>query len=481
MPSQASSLALLVLALSGCGPRVHPMTSVDDGVAQSSALLETLPADKPGCSIAVSEAGVVLWSGARGLADVTSRRPLDTGTIFDIASTSKQFTALLVLLLAKDHALTLQDSLASHVVGLPAWANDVTLEQLVHHRSGIPDYTDLLTKRGVTLTASSTQQDALAAIAAATLTFTPGSKFAYSNSNYVLLAEVVRAATGKPLPVVLDERVFHPLGLDMRMDPAFDAPAVAVPYVMQGLSLVESRSRWLQVGDGSIFTTPTQLAKWGDSYRTGAVGGLDLIAAALDAAVATDTPGDSYGPGIDLASDGKLSHSGAWSGFATVFVVSADRTRVLAMSCNSFEMNAPTTVGQGLMTIWLEGHCQRSQPCFGGACFVTGSPFALRAARVSSAASFTSGAHRSCVTSPSARCTGLPFDNNIAGSVCERIAVCSSSDKRHAPFSVKSAGCSSTNARYTSSPGRFRSSSFNVTRWSVSRFDSLYVRATSVR
>jgi len=323
MPTQASFLALLVLALAGCGPRVHPMTSVDDGVTQSNALLETLPADTPGCSIAVSQEGVVLWSGARGLADVASQRPLDTNSIFDIASTSKQFTALAVLLLARDGALTLNDSLASRVSGLPAWANDV---------------------------------DALTALASATLDFMPGSKFTYSNSNYLLLAEVVNAVTGKSLPALLDERVFKPLQLDMRMDPAFEAPAVAVPYVMRGLALTASRSRWLQLGDGSIFTTPSQLARWGDNYRTGAVGGLELITAALQAAVPTDTPGDRYGPGIDLATNGSLSHSGAWSGFATVFVVSADRSRVLAMSCNSFEMNAPTTVGQGLMTIWLEGH-----------------------------------------------------------------------------------------------------------------------------
>lgn len=352
----ASFLALLVLALAGCGPRVHPMTSVDDGVTQSNALLETLPADTPGCSIAVSQEGVVLWAGARGLADVTSRQPLDTNSIFDIASTSKQFTALAVLLLARDGALTLNDSLASRVSGLPAWANDVTLEQLMHHTSGIPDYGDLLAKRGVELTAPSTQADALTALASATLGFMPGSKFTYSNSNYLLLAEVVNAVTGKSLPALLDERVFKPLQLDMRMDPAFEAPAVAVPYVMRGLALTASRSRWLQLGDGSIFTTPSQLARWGDNYRTGAVGGLELITAALQAAVPTDTPGDRYGPGIDLATNGSLSHSGAWSGFATVFVVSADRSRVLAMSCNSFEMNAPTTVGQGLMTIWLEGH-----------------------------------------------------------------------------------------------------------------------------
>jgi CubicO group peptidase (beta-lactamase class C family) len=329
---------LLLLAVAGCGPRARPMTSLEDGIAQSEALLAVLPPDKPGCSAAVSESGVVVWAGARGLANVASHQPLDTRTIFDIASTSKQFTALAVLLLVKEHALTLDDAVSAHVPGLPAWASDVTLEQLMHHRSGIPDYTDLLTKRGIALTAPATQQDAMTAIAGATLTFTPGSKFAYSNSNYLLLAEVVSAVTSKPLPAFLDERVFRPLELDMRMDPAFTAPAVAVPYVMQGLALAESRSRWLQVGDGSIFTTPTQLARFGDTYRTGAVGGLDLISAALKAAVPTDTPGDSYGPGIDLATDGSLSHSGAWSGFATVFVVSADRTRVLAMSCNSFEM-----------------------------------------------------------------------------------------------------------------------------------------------
>ena len=77
------------------------MTSLEDGVAQSEAQLAVLPPDKPGCSAAVSESGVVVWAGARGLANVASHQPLDTRTIFDIASTSKQFTALAVLLLVK--------------------------------------------------------------------------------------------------------------------------------------------------------------------------------------------------------------------------------------------------------------------------------------------------------------------------------------------------------------------------------------------
>jgi CubicO group peptidase (beta-lactamase class C family) len=212
----------------------------------------------------------------------------------------------------------------------------------------------LLGKRGFTLSSSSTQADALSVIAATTLEFRPGSRFSYSNSNYVLLAEVVRAVTGKPLPAVLSERIFAPAGLDMRMDPSFDSKDTAVPYTVQGTALMASRSGWQQLGDGSVFTTPGQLALWGDNYRTGRIGGAELLASALQAAVPTDLPDDRYGPGIDLGKDGTLSHSGSWSGFVTAFVVSSDRSTTLAVSCNSASVDL-AAIGGGLLTIWLPG------------------------------------------------------------------------------------------------------------------------------
>ena len=351
---------VVVLGLVACTPASEPdavpqPSALADRVAASDDLLATaLADDEPGCSAAVAVRGEVVWAGARGLANVDGEDPLTTATEFDIASVSKQFTATAVLLLVEDGALALDDPLSGHVAGLPAWAADVTLDDLLHHTSGIPDYTELIVAQGAGLDEPTTQQDAVDAIAGIpTLPQEPGGAFRYSNSNYVLLAEVVRDVTGTTLADVLADRVFGPLGLAMRLDPASTAPAVATAYTADGDAWVPEPSRWTQVGDGSIHTTPSELARWGDQYRTGAVGGRALLDAVEEGSVPTGAPGGSrYGAGIEIASDGALSHLGGWAGYVTVFGVTADRTTSLAMSCNSPDVDADQ-VAAGLLAVWV--------------------------------------------------------------------------------------------------------------------------------
>src|SRR6476620_4749148 len=281
--------------------------SVDDRGARSAAVLAAVPADRPGCSAAAAMEGRVVWANARGLADVTSGTPLTPATRFDIASVSKQFTATAVLLLSFDGALTLTDPLSKHVAGLPGWADRVSIDQLIHHTSGIPDYLLLLTQRGIPVTTPTTQQDALDALAGITdLKFETGSTYEYSNSNYLLLAEVVTQASGQALGEFLAGRVFGPLNLDMAVVPG-DRPAdVAVGYQQLNQQLTPIDPQWQQVGDGAVITTPTELARWADNYRTGQVGGRRLVTAfSVDAtATSSDPQAPRYGAGIYLLRDG---------------------------------------------------------------------------------------------------------------------------------------------------------------------------------
>jgi CubicO group peptidase (beta-lactamase class C family) len=105
-------------------------------------------ADEPGCSAAVGVEGRVVWTGVRGVANLATGAKITAGTVFDIASVSKQFTASAVLLLAVAGKLALDDPLSKYVPGLPAWSANVTVAQLMHHTSGIPDYVDLLEAQG---------------------------------------------------------------------------------------------------------------------------------------------------------------------------------------------------------------------------------------------------------------------------------------------------------------------------------------------
>jgi CubicO group peptidase (beta-lactamase class C family) len=113
----------------------------------------------------VAERGVVVWQGSRGLADLESHTAITSETSFDIASISKQFIATGVLLLEQAGQLSRSDPLSKHVPGMPGWAHRVTLAQLMHHSSGIPNYFGDLAPKGWEH-ATLTQQDALAKISA---------------------------------------------------------------------------------------------------------------------------------------------------------------------------------------------------------------------------------------------------------------------------------------------------------------------------
>lgn len=319
----------------------------------SDRLLEKAVADDgPGCSAAVAVRGDVVWSAQRGLADVDAGRRITEETQFDIASVSKQFTATAVLLLAEEGSLGLGDTLATHVTGLPAWAEDVTLEQLLHHTAGVPDYTPLLMDGGLAITEPSSQEDALDAIAAVPSLEAQGT-FRYSNSHYVLLAEVVRAAAGVDLPTFLHERVFVPLGLAMGMEPGARSATIATPYAQDGTRWRATPSGWTQLGDGSVYGTPSDLARWGDQYRTGEVGGPTWLDAVTEGAVPTGGPtGARYGAGIEVAPDGALSHLGGWSGYVSVFGVSADRDTTIALSCNTSDLPIED-LAAGLLETWV--------------------------------------------------------------------------------------------------------------------------------
>lgn len=112
-----------------------------------------------------------------------------------------------------------------------------------------------------------------------------------------------------------------------------------------------SSSGWSQVGDGSFHTTPSELVRWADNYRTGAVGGDRLLEATTSGAVPIGPGYGKYGAGIEIAEDGALSHLGGWSGFVTAFGITGDRETAIAVSCNSDAADLGT-IAEGLRIIW---------------------------------------------------------------------------------------------------------------------------------
>jgi CubicO group peptidase (beta-lactamase class C family) len=327
-------------------------SSSHDAASRSQAVIDGLvQPDEPGCSAAVGVEGEVVWEGVQGVADLDQQERITPETVFDIGSVSKQFTATAILLLAADGNLSLQDPLSRHVSGLPAWADTVSVDQLIHHTSGIPDYFQLLTDEGHELTDQVSQEQTLQVLATVpSLGFAPGSRWEYSSSNYVLLAEVVKQVSGQPLPDFFSSRIFQPLQLNMVMDSELANPEKALSYAKDAKGFSALDFHWDTVGPGGIHTTPHELVRWADNYRTGAVGGEDLLTAQTADPVQAQGA-YRYGAGIVVNQDGMLWHDGDWEGFLTSFWVSDDRRTAVAVSCNINE-GAAGPIATTLMSLW---------------------------------------------------------------------------------------------------------------------------------
>jgi CubicO group peptidase (beta-lactamase class C family) len=355
-------LFAVVLLLSACGrpsatstPSVTTSNNPTINANSQRVLDDAIKADAPGCSAAVGVKGKVVWTGVRGIANLATGDRITTDTVFDIGSVSKQFTATATLLLADAGKLTLDDPLSKYMPEFPKWAATVTITQLLHQTTSIPEYEALLESRGYQVSDRTTEGQALQALASVPkLEFQPGTQFGYSNSNYLLLGEIVQRVSHEPLPQFLDEQIFHPLDLAMVMDPVGKIPHKAVPYTVNGgngYHVVETA--WEQLGDGAVQTAPSQLVKWADNYRTGTVGGPKLLDAQLSGAVqiAPDVA-IRYGAGIYVTANGWLDHDGAWGGFVTAFRISKDRLKSVAVSCNTDDQ-IPEGLAESLAKLWM--------------------------------------------------------------------------------------------------------------------------------
>ncbi len=190
----------------------------------------------PGVAVSVRRGRSLTWSGAAGYADERARTPMSADMSFYIASVTKPFVAVTTLSLVEEGVLRLDDPLGKYV-DFPN-SSGVTLRHLLSMRSGIPDYTqaygftkgveeDLLRRR----TRQWSATELLDIATTAKPEFAPGERFAYSNTNYILLGEVIRAATGKTWDEVLEERVVEPLELERTLFPiAGNEPVVAAGH-----------------------------------------------------------------------------------------------------------------------------------------------------------------------------------------------------------------------------------------------------------
>jgi CubicO group peptidase (beta-lactamase class C family) len=239
--------------------------------------------DTPGMSVAVIDNGKLTFSRGYGSAQLEYNAPITTQTKFHVASVSKQFTAMAIMLLEADGKLSLDEEVQKYLPWVPHFNQPVTVRQLVNHTSGIRDQWELLTMAGWRFDDVITMNDIRTMMKRQTeLNFDPQSDISYSNMGYSLLADIVAEVSGKSFLDFTQERIFKPLGMKhshFHLDHEEIVPGRSYSYQRdENGQLKKSVLSYANVGATSLFSTPEDLVLWLDNFRTHKLGSEQVFA-----------------------------------------------------------------------------------------------------------------------------------------------------------------------------------------------------------
>ena len=219
----------------------------------------------PGASVIVILDGKVVVRRTYGMADLERGVAATPETDYRLASVSKQFTAMAVMLLVADGKLRYDQPISDILPELPRATRGITVRHLLNHTSGLWDYEDLIPEERTT---QLDDRDVLAMLSSQdSLYFPAGTQYRYSNSGYVLLGLIVARASGIPFPEFLRTRIFAPLGMSAsvaHVEGADTVPRRAFGYSPRGGGFVPTDQSLTSatLGDGGIYTNVDDMARW---------------------------------------------------------------------------------------------------------------------------------------------------------------------------------------------------------------------------
>ena len=295
----------------------------------------------PGASVLVLHDGRPVYRKAFGFADLEARVPATVNTDYRLASLTKAFTAMSIMLLVKDGKLHYDDRLVDVLPGAPAYAHDVRISHLLTHTSGLVDYEDFVPDSQTT---QLNDDDVLKLVNRTdSLNFAPGSAYHYSNTAYVLLGLIVRRVSGMPFPRFLHDRIFAPLHMDSTV--AYVKGESTVPQRAYGytgdsaghFTRTDQSSTSATLGDGGIYTSVIDMAKWSDALDNATLVDRATMQRAWSPTMLTNGKESGYGYGWFVATvngEPQLRHHGESTGFTNAILKYPKRKLTIVVLTN---------------------------------------------------------------------------------------------------------------------------------------------------
>lgn len=367
------SLGIPVIAFLAFALLAKQAPSPDNIVSRVDAIFSALiQPEEPGAAVVVVRDGNVLFERGYGVRDLRSKGKIDPQTNFRLASVTKQFTAMAIMLLVHDGKLHYDDHITDIFPDFPAYGKAITIRNLLNHTGGLPDYEEVMEREakhgGPTWSAEHQIQDkeVLELLEAQpTVLFPPGTRWQYSNSGYVVLGLIVAKVSGMPYREFLQQRIFAPLKMTDTLVYQKGKNTVsrrAYGHSSESGKLMETdqSSTSATLGDGGIYSNVADLAKSDEGLRKHTLLSEKEMQPALTPVKLADgsephwprdphisgageSPAVMYGFGWFLEpynGHGRNYHDGSTEGFRTAiqrFV--ADHFTVIVL-CNRTDLNA---------------------------------------------------------------------------------------------------------------------------------------------
>ena len=367
----AAILLLLCLSARGQTPSVKTESKPGVGAEVDKIFEKWNRTDSPGCALSVMREGQIVYEHGYGMADLDHNVTITPTTVFHVASMSKQFTAAAVVLLAEQGKLSLDDDIRKYIPEVPDFGTPITIRELIHHASGLRDQWELLGLAGWRYSLDLITDDDVMSVLTRQrgLNFKPGEKYVYSNTNYTLLAQIVKRVSAMSLREFTTKNIFEPLGMKnthFRDDHAeivknnaygYEREKDDLPYRL-GLTNFDT------VGATSLHTTVEDLALWDENFYHPRIGGTGFVKQMLEQGKLDSGEQIDYAFGLGISKYKGLSiveHGGTDAGYRAGMIRFPQQHFSSAVLCNTSEA-LPVVLIHRIADIYLAQEIEAATP-----------------------------------------------------------------------------------------------------------------------
>lgn len=325
--------------------------------------------ESPGGVIGIFDKGKLVFSKAYGMASLEYDVVNTTETVFNIASVTKQITAYTMVLLEQQGKLSIDDDVRKYLPEVPDFGTTITIRHLLTHTSGLRNFQNILSMAGWRSGESMTNEDLLRFISMQKeLNFPVGEEYLYCNTGFNLVTAIVERVTGESFQNWTKENIFDPLGMDdtdYREDMEVVHKNTATSYdgsLEQGFR--QPLKYWTYMGNGNVYTTVGDLAKWLDNFRKPKVGGEAGIKRLLEEGILNNGKGTGYALGIGVGEYRgleRVSHGGSVGGYRSSLMYFPEKEKGIILIAN-FSSAGAGGKATAVADIYLENDFPKPKP-----------------------------------------------------------------------------------------------------------------------